>query len=180
MAIHSPFYIKIEFTTFFTSLHTGRIRNGSVKMLIEDSTTTTTEMTDDDDKIIQRKKTPMPRVRRAAKVTVSDEDLDENGIIDRDEDVYRNDDDDDVSSSTVQGSSDSLEEYIQEESRINAENLKDNVTQEKMTLWKQFKTEMREMKEMSKGLSCKNADNVLNDDLDNVNTKHHSTPCSLM
>lgn len=151
---------------------TGKFRNGSVKLLIEESATTTT---DDDEKIIQRKKTPMPRARRT-KVTVSDEDLDENGIIDRDEDVYINDDDD-VSSSTVPGSSDSLDEYIQEENRINSENLKDNVPPEKMTKFKQF---MSEMKEKGRGLSCKNADNVLSDDRDTFTQRHNTTPCSIM
>lgn len=165
--------------------------HGLVALLIDDSTTATETTTDDDGKTVQRQKTPMPRARKA-KVTVEVDDFDENGIIDRDEDEFRNDDDDDdVSSSTAEHSSennsDSLEEYIEEEKRINAENLKDRgVANERMTKWRRI---VSEMKEKGRGLSCKNVDNVISEDRgdsakvtsDEIKEKNNSSAsCALM
>lgn len=153
--------------------------NGSVTLLIDDSTTgtDTTATTDDDGKMMHRTKTPMPRGARTAVTSSGDDDLNEEGIIDRDEDEFRNEDDD-VSSSTAEHSSDSLEEYMQEEQRINAENLKDRdgaavvESGETMTKWRRI---VFEMKEKGRGLSCKNVDNVISEErgesLDKVSNK---------
>lgn len=166
--------------------------NGSVTLLIDDSTTTATDSTTDDDGKMQqsRIKTPMPRARRAL-ASSSVDDLDEEGIIDRDEDEFRNeDDDDDVSSSTAEHTSDSLEEYIQEEQRINAENLKghsedDAMENGRMTKWRRI---VFEMKEKGRGLSCKNVDNVISEERGEATaekktvdeTKNSSAACILM
>jgi hypothetical protein len=120
----------------------------------------------------------MPRGRNSK---TTDEDLDESGIIDRDEDLYN--DDDDVSTSTLHGSDDSLEDYIKEENKINDERTNGVVGQPgKMKKWKQFVTEM---KDKSKGLSCKNADTVVvenggNEQEVEANHRDNSKPCSIM
>lgn len=134
------------------------------------------EDTDEDKKI--HPKTPMPRNRRNKESTIN-EDLDENGIIDRDEDLYN--DDDDVSTSTMHGSDYSLEEYIKEENKINAE--KTTIANGKMKKLKQF---VSSMKDKGKGLTCKSTDSVIteNDSDDvvagTVNTKDNSKSCSIM
>lgn len=144
------------------------MRNGSVKIQAGDEA-------DDENKTINRRKTPMPRVRKGK--STGEEELDESGIIDRDEDLYN--DDDDVSTSTLHGSEESLEEYIKEENKINDEKTNGNG---KMKKWKQFVTDM---KDKSKGLSCKNADNVISEngsrenDVD-VNGRDNSKSCSIM
>lgn len=122
----------------------------------------------------------MPRARKAKTTTTTDEDLDENGIVDRDEDLFN--DDDDVSTSTMHGSDYSLEEYIKEENKINAEKSNGTVMNGKLKKWKQF---MANMKDKGKGLSCKNADNVITEnDSPNDDTfkdgKVNQKPCSLM
>lgn len=134
---------------------------------------------DDDNKKINRKKTPMPRARKT-KPSNTAEDLDENGIIDRDEDLYN--DDDDVSTSTLHGSDYSLEEYIKEENKINAGKSNGHMANGKVKKWKQF---VANMKDKGKGLSCKNVDNVIsdNDSQSNVNIvkgRDHSKSCSIM
>jgi hypothetical protein len=138
------------------------------------------EDTDDNEhKAINRRKTPMPRVRKVKSIT-GDEDFDESGIIDRDEDLYN--DDDDVSTSTLHGSNDSLAEYIKEENKINDEKTNGNPANGKMKKWKQFVTGM---KDKSKGLSCKNADNVISENTSNTNEletndRDNSKACSIM
>lgn len=146
------------------------MRNGSVKIQDE---------ADDEHKTINRRKTPMPRGRKV-KSTAGEEEFDESGIIDRDEDLYN--DDDDVSTSTLHGSDDSLEEYIKEENKINDEKTNGNPANGKMKKWKQFVTGV---KDKSKGLSCKNADNVISENESNanemeVNVREHSKSCSIM
>lgn len=118
----------------------------------------------------------MPRARKA-KTTMTDEDLDDNGIIDRDEDLFN--DDDDVSTSTMHGSEYSLEEYIKEENKINAEKTNGHVVNGKLKNW------LLNMKDKGKGLSCKSADNVISDNESQrieviENRKDHSRPCSIM
>lgn len=120
----------------------------------------------------------MPRARKT-KPSATEEDLDENGIIDRDEDLYN--DDDDVSTSTLHGSDDSLEEYIREENKVNAEKSNGHVANGKMK-WKQF---VANVKDKGKGLSCKNTDNVIAENDAHLievaeTTKDNSKPCSIM
>lgn len=146
-----------------------KLRNGSVKIQETDDT--------DENKTIIRKKTPMPRGRKSKAM---EEDLDESGIIDRDEDLYN--DDDDVSTSTMHGSDDSLEDYIKEENKINEDKTNDIIENGKMKRWKQFVTEM---KDKSKGFSCKNADTVIvenggNDNEVTVDHRENSKSCSIM
>lgn len=146
-----------------------KLRNGLVTIQITDDS--------DENKTVQRKKTPMPRGRRSR---TTEEDLDESGIIDRDEDLYN--DDDDVSTSTMHGSDDSLDDYIKEENKINDDKTNEVATNGKMKKWKQFVTEM---KDKSKGLSCKNTDNVVmeNGENDNdvmANHRVNSKSCSIM
>lgn len=144
------------------------MRNGSVKMNVDESI-------DDDHKQIQRKKTPMQRTRKV-KTTTNDEDMDENGIVDRDEDLFN--DDDDVSTSTMHGSEDSLEEYIKEENKINAEK-SSGFANGKIKKFKQFVADFKD-----KGISgCKNADNVISENEPEVvikSGKDSSKSCSIM
>lgn len=138
------------------------------------------ESTDDEHKVINRKKTPMPRTRKV-KSSGDDEELDENGMIDRDEDLYN--DDDDVSTSTLHGSEYSLEEYIKEENKINDDKTNGHVLPSgKVKKWKKFVSNLKDKK---KGLSCKNVDNVISDDETHTNEitengRDNSKPCSIM
>lgn len=137
------------------------------------------ETESDETKAIDRQKTPMPRGRRA-KTTSHVGDLDENGIIDRDEDLFN--DDDDVSTSTMHGSDFSLQEYIKEENKINDEKTHRFLASEKMKKLKKFVTNI---KDKGKGLSCKNADNVVAESEPNMheiteNGKDSSKSCSIM
>lgn len=131
----------------------------------------------DDPKAFSRKKTPLPRGGRKVKEP-TEEDLDENGIIDRDEDIY--DDNDDVSTSTLRGSEESLEEYINEENKSNQET-KTNGLNEKMTKFKKF---MNNVKDKGKGLSCKTADTVIDEyqpaDIENNTNNTHKKSCLIM
>ncbi|KAG5678496.1 hypothetical protein PVAND_008164 [Polypedilum vanderplanki] len=160
-----------------------KIKNGSVKINMTD----TSEENDDDDedeetkKNISRKKTPMPRARKINIVTA--EDLDENGIIDRDEDLY--DDNDDVSTSTLRGSDESLEAYINEENKINELNNSNNNIQQQHTSerFRKVKKFMSEIKDKGKGLSCKTADNVIDEysrERDMTRNDNHKKSCSIM
>ena len=93
-------------------------------------------------KAVSRRKTPMPRdnVR-------SEDDLDEAGMIDRDEDEDYNDDDDVSTNTTLNDSDYSLEDYLKEEAKIKAE-------KERLRLnnkWNRF----------LRGMSCKNTDTVV-------------------
>jgi hypothetical protein len=139
--------------------HTERkTKNGSVKI----NDTLNDDDEDEDGKKISRKKTPMPRARKAQAVTVDD--LDENGIIDRDEDLY--DDNDDVSTSTLRGSEESLEAYINEENKINELNKSSNnshVSEGGNERFRRVKKFMIDMKDKGKGLGCKNADTVVDE-----------------
>lgn len=125
-----------------------------------------------------RKKTPMPRIRKAKQPT--DDELDENGIIDRDEDLY--DDNDDVSTSTLRGSDESLQDYINEENKINQSKSTNAqmLMNEKMKKIKKF---MNDVKDKSKGLSCRTADNVI-DEYSTSNEQHmnenHKKSCAIM
>lgn len=127
-----------------------------------------------------RKKTPMQRFRKPKAVTA--EDLDENGIVDRDEDLY--DDNDDVSTSTLRGSEESLDAYINEENKINELNNTNGfvVPNERFQKVKRF---MNDMKDKGKGLSCKNADTVIDDEHPNNEAytnrdNHHKKSCAIM
>lgn len=125
-----------------------------------------------------RKKTPLPRLRNIKEPT--DDELDENGIIDRDEDIY--DDNDDVSTSTLRGSDeDSLREYINEENKINQETKTNGlIFNEKM---KKFKRFMNNVKDKGKGLSCKTADTVIDEypvDVEQNINNHHKKSCLIM
>lgn len=149
-----------------------KIRNGSVRIIVDESA-------NDDPTPIERKKTPLPRVRKG-KISNADEDLDEDGIVDRDEDLFN--DDDDVSTSTMHGSDYSLEEYIKEENKINAEKTNGHVMNGKLKTWKQF---MSNIRDKGKGLSCKNADNVISEQSSPVHEtsmdgKVNPKSCSLM
>lgn len=149
------------------------MRNGSVRINVAEAED------EDEHKVIDRQKTPKPRGRKA-KTTNNEGDLDENGIIDRDVDLFN--DDDDVSTSTMQGSDYSLQEYIKEENKINDEKTNRFLASEKMQKLKKFVTNM---KDKGKGLSCKNADNVITDSDTNINgaienNKDHSKSCSIM
>lgn len=109
---------------------------------------------DEDHKPYPRKKTPVARARKVKEPTVDD--LDENGIIDRDEDIY--DDNDDVSTSTLHGSDESLADYINEENKINGS--MNGPLRKRMMRFKKF---MSEVKDKGKGLSCKTAENVIDE-----------------
>jgi hypothetical protein len=129
----------------------------------------------DDDELsaFSRKKTPMPRIRKAKLPT--DDELDENGIIDRDEDLY--DDNDDVSTSTLRGSDESLQDYINEENKINQSKSNAQIMNEKM---KKFKKFMTNVKDKSKGLSCRTADTVIDEyPAENMN-ENHKKSCAIM
>ena len=147
-----------------------KVRTNSVRINVD-------EDEDYEHKSIERTKTPMPRSR---KVKVTNEDLDENGIIDRDEDLYN--DDDDVSTSTMHGSDDSLEQYIKEENKINDEKTNGFLPNKKIKKLKQF---VSDIKDKGKGLSCKNADNVIDEHEANLNdtlyhSKDNSKSCAIM
>ncbi|XP_070494775.1 rho GTPase-activating protein gacGG [Chironomus tepperi] len=157
------------------SASANRMRNGSAKMNLND---TSEDNEDDEDRMkISRKKTPMPRARKLKEVT--DEDLDENGIIDRDEDIY--DDNDDVSTSTLRGSDESLQDYINEENKVNSMNKANgNIINEKFKKVKKF---MIDMKDKGKGLSCKNSDTVIDEYPQDTETNvrdNHKKSCSIM
>jgi hypothetical protein len=119
----------------------------------------------------------MPRIRKAKQPT--DDELDENGIIDRDEDLY--DDNDDVSTSTLRGSDESLQDYINEENKINQSKSTQALVNEKM---KKFKKFMNNVKDKSKGLSCRTADNVIDEypvvNEQNMNENHKKSSCAIM
>lgn len=161
----------------FISLHGDlksepKVRRNSVRINVD-------ENEDYEHNAIQREKTPMPRTRKGKSVTI-DEELDENGIIDRDEDLYN--DDDDVSTSTMHGSDYSLEEYIREENKINDERTNGFLPNGKIGKLKQFVTNM---KDKGKGLSCKNADNVIDEHESNMkdtiyHSKDNSKSCLIM
>lgn len=130
----------------------------------------------DDHLQVSRKKTPMPRVRKEK--AISEDDLDENGMIDRDEDLL--DDNDDVSTSTLRGSEESLQDYINEENRVNAMNKSNgHVMNEKFSKVKKF---VNNMKDKGKGLSCKNSDTVIEDAENPQNTvrDNHKKSCAIM
>lgn len=141
-------------------------------------------MNDDDDrKGIERTKTPMPRARKA-KVTSHEDDFDENGIIDRDEDLYN--DNDDVSTSTLHGSEESLAEYIKEENKVNQEKSNGHLMNGKMRkLRNSMEKVVSNIKDKGKGFSCKNADNVIGDGEPTNQEmfgsgKDHGKSCSIM
>lgn len=118
----------------------------------------------------------MPRARKAKEVTP--EDLDENGIIDRDEDLY--DDNDDVSTSTLRGSEESLQDYINEENKVNEMKSNEHLFNDK---FKRFKKFMSDVKNKGKGLSCKNADTVIDEyppENDVSNKTNHKKSCPIM
>jgi hypothetical protein len=134
-----------------------------------------------DEKKISRKKTPMPRARKLKAVTA--EELDENGIIDRDEDLY--DDNDDVSTSTLRGSEESLEAYISEENKINELNRSNGGSHVSSERFRRVKKFMSEMKDKGKGLSCKNADTVIDEhhhhqQESNAVKDNHKKSCAIM
>lgn len=110
---------------------------------------------DEDHKPYPRKKTPIARSRNKVKEPTPD-DLDENGIIDRDEDIY--DDNDDVSTSTLHGSEESLQDYINEENKINGG--MNGPLKKRMIRFKKF---MSDVRDKGKGLSCKTAENVIDE-----------------
>lgn len=132
-----------------------------------------------DGKKIARKKTPMPRARKTKVVT--EDELDENGIIDRDEDLY--DDNDDVSTSTLRGSEESLEAYINEENKINELNKASN-NEGGSERFKKVKKFMNNMKNKGKGLTCKHADTVIDEysqqEVDLSKDNHHKKSCIIM
>lgn len=152
------------------------MRNGSVKM--NDTSEENEEDSHDEERNkVSRKKTPMPRGRKTKVVTM--EDLDENGIIDRDEDLY--DDNDDVSTSTLRGSDESLQDYINEENKINTANKTNgHIINEKFKKVKKF---MIDMKDKGKGLSCKNSDTVIDEypqETENNLRDNHKKSCAIM
>lgn len=161
----------------FISLHGDpepkpKMRRGSVRINVD-------ENEEHEHTPIEREKTPMPRTRKGKTVTI-DEDLDENGIIDRDEDLYN--DDDDVSTSTMHGSDYSLEEYIKEENKINAEKTNGFLPNGKIKKLKRF---VSNMKDKGKGLSCRNADDVIDEHETNIkdtiyHSKDNSKSCAIM
>ncbi|KAL7048774.1 hypothetical protein ACKWTF_003488 [Chironomus riparius] len=159
------------------SASANRMRNGSAKMNVNDTSEDNEDDEDEDRMKMPRKKTPMPRARKQKDVT--DDDLDENGIIDRDEDLY--DDNDDVSTSTLRGSDESLQDYINEENKVNSMNKSNgNIINEKFKKVKKF---MIDIKDKGKGLSCKNSDTVIDeypqDTVTNVNDNHKKS-CAIM
>lgn len=127
----------------------------------------------EDHKPFPRKKTPVPRSRKVKEPTVDD--LDENGIIDRDEDIY--DDNDDVSTSTLHGSEESLQQYINEENRINNLN---GPMKKRMLRFKKF---MNDVRDKGKGFSCKTADSVIDEhpiEIQQNPNDNHKKSCSIM
>lgn len=123
----------------------------------------------------------MPRARKPKNPGI-EEDIDENDMIDRDEDLYN--DDDDVSTSTMHGSEESLADYIKEENKINAEKSNGHMPNGKM---KKFKSSMervvKDIRDKGKGLSCRTADNVIGENEpyprdSNANSRDKS--CSIM
>lgn len=125
---------------------------------------------DEDHKPFPRKKTPV--ARKVKEPTA--EDLDESGIIDRDEDIY--DDNDDVSTSTLRGSDESLQDYINEENKINL----NGPLKKRMMRFKKF---MSDVRDKGKGLSCKNADTVVDEypaEIQPHNNDNHKKSCSIM
>lgn len=127
-------------------------------------------------KSFPRKKTPIPRASRKVKEPTAD-DLDESGIIDRDEDVY--DDNDDVSTSTLRGSDESLQDYINEENKINENNL-NGPLRKRMRRFKKF---MSDVRDKGKGLSCKTADSVIDENPTHIDPHHNDnqkTSCLIM
>ena len=150
-------------------------KSGSAKN--EDSSEMTT---DEESKRMPRKKTPMPRKGG------STANLDDELMIDRDEDALYNDDDDVSTNPTLNDSdNDSLDEYIKEENKVNAEKSHGHVAiaNGKLKKW------ISDIKEKGKGLSCKNSDTAVNDDANdvhvssqngNTNDVSHSKSCSIM
>lgn len=157
---------------FFTTAKSGSVKN-------EDSSEMTT---DEDSKRMPRRKTPMPRPRKDGSTINLDDEL----MIDRDEDALYNDDDDVSTNPTLNDSdNDSLDEYIKEENRVNAEKSHGHVAiaNGKLKKW------ISDFKEKGKGLSCKNSDTAVNDDANDVQLAHqngntndvsHSKSCSIM
>lgn len=158
---------------FFTTAKNGSAKN-------EDSSDMTTE---EDSKRMPRRKTPMPRPRKEGGSTAN---LDDELMIDRDEDALYNDDDDVSSNPTLNDSdNDSLDDYIKEENKVNAEKSHGPVAiaNGKLKKW------ISDIKEKGKGLSCKNSDTAVNDDANDVHVSHqngtttdvsHSKSCSIM
>lgn len=157
-------------------LLTGKSRVGSVRILVD-------EGHENEHSPIQRQKTPMPRSRKS-KTPGREEEIDENEMIDRDEDLYN--DDDDVSTSTMHESDESLAEYIKEENKINAEKSNGHLANGKI---KKFRNSMervvKDIRDKGKGLSCRTADNVIdqNDPYPrdaNGTHRDHNKSCSIM
>lgn len=94
-------------------------------------------------KAVSRRKTPMPR----DKSLKNEDDMDEEGIIDRDEDEEYNDDDDVSTNTTMNDSDYSLEDYLKEEAKIKAE----KAMMKYNNKWNRF----------VRGISCKNTDTVV-------------------
>lgn len=115
---------------------------------------------------------------RRTKVVASADELDDTGMIDRDEDLYN--DNDDVSTSTMHESDESLAEYIKEENKINSQ--KSNLMNGKMRkLRDSMEKVVTNMKDKGRGLSCKNADNVIAEPHEVVYGPRDSVKsCSLM
>lgn len=126
----------------------------------------------EDHKPFPRKKTPIARSRKPKEPTVDD--LNEDGIIDRDEDIY--DDNDDVSTSTMRGSEESLQDYINEENKINENNLNGPI-RKRMSRIKKF---MSDVRDKGKGFSCKTADSVVDEyptEIQHLNDNHKKSCC---
>ncbi|CAO1368157.1 unnamed protein product [Diamesa serratosioi] len=138
------------------------------------------ETADEDSKRMPRRKTPMPRTKKAdGSIANLDDEL-----VDRDEDELY---DDDVSTNPTlnESDNDSLDEYINEENKINAQKSHGHVAivNGKLKKW------ISDIKEKGKGLSCKNSDTALNEDANDVHVGHHngtttdvshSKSCSIM
>lgn len=151
------------------------MRNGSVRIITEEGHDS------EESKSIERIKTPMPRARKT-KMNAEVEELDETGIVDRDEDLYN--DNDDVSTSTLHGSDESLAEYIKEENKINAEKSNGNLKNGKM---RKLRNSVEKVVANFKdnGFSCRNVDNVITEHEPNpqetvVNGRDTIKSCSIM
>lgn len=136
-----------------------------------------TESSDERTKVA-RKKTPMPRARKVKEVT--EDDLDESGMIDRDEDLY--DDNDDVSTSTLRGSDESLQDYINEERKVNEMNRANGRINEKFRKVKKFMIDIKD--KGKKEFSCKNSNTVIEEyptrDSQNNVRDNHKKSCAIM
>jgi len=170
--------VQFNFPLFRNSTEEEKARIGSVRINIPDDE----KLAEDDDggdgepKKMPRRKTPMPR-----NGPTSEDELEESGIVDRDEDLlYNGDDDDDVSTNTLNESTESLNEFVKEENKINAD--KSIGAASKLKKWKKF---MAGVKDKGRGLSCKNTDNVIgeNDAVEStavVQSTPNTKSCSIM